>query len=212
VNYLYEALQSSADRAARSDTALPGTIARPDSEITASTIRVELFGSVAELADSSFIKPGQIQSGSTQNRIIVGWKGTFSNINETTPDDSDFVGSHAIPMEGTTTATAEYGLDDLTDPTSSVGHVMRYRYKKDFSGGVTIALRVRLMDGSTARATRTHSNIAASWKQRESVLTAAEANAISDYTDLRLEFRFIATGTGSTRKGRISWTEFGGGA
>lgn len=212
MNYLYEALQSSADRAARSDTALPGTIARPNRKISSTTINVQLFGSVAEIADSSFIKPGQVEPSSTQNSIIVGWKGSFKNINETTPDDSDFVSSHAVPMEGTTTATAQYGLGSLTDPTSSVGHVMRYRYKKSFSGGVTIAIRVRLLEGSTQRATRTHFNIGASWKQRESVLTAAEANAISDYTDLRLEFRFSAGGTGSTRKGRISWAEFEGGA
>ena len=61
MNYLYVALQSSADRAARSDTALPGTIARPDSEITQSTAIIEIFGSEAEAKDNPFLDPGELK-------------------------------------------------------------------------------------------------------------------------------------------------------
>ena len=145
--------------------------------------------------------------------FTIGWVGKFTDINEVTPDDSDFIRSYALPQsDGTTTALFEVGLDDLTDPTTGVGHIMRYRYKKQFTGGSTIALRVRLLDGTISRASRTHSNISSNWTQAESVLTVTEANAISDYTDLRLDFLFTATGTGNSRAGMISWAEFEGGA
>ena len=61
MSYLYVALQSSADRAARSDTALPGTIARPDSEITTSTVVVQVDLSRAEYFDGPIKRYGELR-------------------------------------------------------------------------------------------------------------------------------------------------------
>lgn len=61
MNYLYIGLQWSADSAALSDIALPGTIARPDSLITSSTDIIEIFGSEAEAKDNPFLDPGELR-------------------------------------------------------------------------------------------------------------------------------------------------------
>jgi hypothetical protein len=139
--------------------------------------------------------------------ILIGWTGTWTSINESTRDDSDFIRSHILPLEETLVATFEAGLSDLTDPTTGIGHVMRYAYKKSATSGRTIALQVELLEGATARATRTHSNISANWTQADETLTIAEADAITDYTDLRMKFTFTASGTGTARSGMISWAE-----
>lgn len=139
--------------------------------------------------------------------VVVGWSNTYTAINETTRDDSDFIQSHILPLEETTVTLFEAGLSDLTDPTTGLGHIMRYAYKKDLAGGRTLELQVRLLDGSTARATRTHTDIGSSWVQADETLTVAEADAISSYTNLRIEFQFTVSGSGNGRKGRISWFE-----
>jgi len=140
--------------------------------------------------------------------VVFGWAGTWSQINEATRDDSDFIASHILPLEETTTALFEAGLTSLTDPTTGLGHVMRYTYIKSDSGGRTLDFQVRLLEGSTARATRTHTNISSTWTQADSTLTVAEADSITDYTDLRMEFKFTVSGTGGSRSGGVSWAEF----
>jgi len=139
--------------------------------------------------------------------IVLGWSGTWSQINEATRDDSDFIASHTLPLEETTVALFEAGLTSLTDPTTGLGHIMRYTFIKSDAGGRTLDLQVRLLEGSTARATRTHTNIPSEWTQRDATLTVAEADSITDYTDLRMEFQFTVSGTGGSRSGGVSWAE-----
>lgn len=141
------------------------------------------------------------------NRITVGWSGRWSDIDEATRDDSDWMFCQLLPQEGVTASLYQCGLSDVTDPTTGLGHVMRYVYRKDSTVGRTITLRVRLLQGTTAKATRTHSDIGSVWVQADETLTVAEADAISDYTDLRMEFRFTVSGTGLARSGGISWAE-----
>jgi len=141
------------------------------------------------------------------NRITVAWSGIWSDIDEVTRDDSDFMFCQLIPQEGISVSRYQCSLTDISDPSTGLGHVMRYTYRKHNSGGRTMALQVRLLQGTTARATRTHLNISSLWVQADEVLTVAEADSISDYTDLRFEFQFTATGTGFSRSGGISWAE-----
>jgi hypothetical protein len=65
-------------------------------------------------------------------------------------------------------------------------------------------LTVKLMQGTTVIASWTHLNVTGTWTQQNQTLTSAQANAITDYTDLRLQF--IAT-TGVMMTGMVSWAE-----
>lgn len=140
--------------------------------------------------------------------VTVGWGGSFTDINEVNADDSDFIFSHTIPLEGVTVATAEFSLTTLSDPTSSVNHVVRWRYKKNNSSGVAIDVRCRLLQGASEIGSWTRTNITNAWVTAEETLTAAQADSIANYGDLRLEFQFTSSGSGGARYGQISWAEF----
>lgn len=119
---------------------------------------------------------------------LGGWSSpSWSTIDEVTADDLDKTISPLAPAS----ATLEVSLTNPEDPQSSGGHIVRYRYQKDAAAGSQIDLTVRLMQGVTEIAAWTHTNIANGWVTAAQTLTAAQADAITDYTDLRL--RFIAT-------------------
>jgi len=104
-------------------------------------------------------------------------------IDEATADDSDFIQSVLTPSND----TSEVRLQTLSDPSVSTGHVVRYRYAKDIAQG-RVDLTVKLMDGVTEIASFTHSDIPAVLTQANQTLSAAQADAISNYGNLRLRF------------------------
>ena len=104
-------------------------------------------------------------------------------IDEMTPDDADFIQSELTPLND----TSEVRLQALGDPAVSTGHVVRYRYSKDVDAG-QVDLTVKLMDGATEIASFTHTDISTTWVQADQTLSAAEADAITDYANLRLRF------------------------
>lgn len=121
------------------------------------------------------------QAGGTSN--------LYATIDESVASDTDFIKSSASPA---TADIVKIQLGTLTDPVSSTGHKVRYRYQKSVSGGDQIDLTVRLVQGAaTTIATWTHTNIANGWTDAEQTLTSGEANAITDYADLRLWFEAV---------------------
>lgn len=101
----------------------------------------------------------------------------WAGLDEVAPDDADYVQGVGV---------YETGLTDVTDPAVSAGHVVRYRYAK--TGAAAVDLEVRLMQGATTVATWTHPGVAAAWVTAAQTLTAGQADAITDYNDLRLRF------------------------
>lgn len=123
----------------------------------------------------------------TSDVALGGWSGpAFSAIDEAVADDADFTSSPTAPNG----AALEVALGSVEDPQSSTGHVVRYRYRKNSTGGAQINLTVALMQGVTQIASWSHTNIDAVTTAAQT-LTAAEADAITNYADLRL--RFTAT-------------------
>lgn len=121
--------------------------------------------------------------------VTIGtWTPTplYQQIDEVTPSDVDYIESAKNPVND----TCEVDLSDVEDPEVSTGHVIRYRYKKDATGGNIIDLIVRLMQGAVEIASWTHNDIGDTIVQAEQTLTGPQADSITDYTDLRL--RFIA--------------------
>lgn len=108
----------------------------------------------------------------------------FAMIDETVVDDADFIRSADNPANDTTIVT-------LSDPT--VGKrlkdpfTVRYRYKKHDTG--TISITVTLRQGSTQIAQWVHSSPTTSFQTASQTITGSEYAAITDWTNLRLEFK-----------------------
>jgi len=142
----------------------------------------------------------------------TNWTGGFANIDEASFSDADFAWS----ANNTGTSPLEVGLSNISDPFSSTGHIIRCRFAKTNSGvldggGSTVNGIVELFQGATL--IRSHTEIVALTGGFQSIavtLTATEANAITNYNDLRLVFRYTGGGgSPATRRGMaVSWAEF----
>lgn len=151
---------------------------------------------------AQFARP---DSNVTQTSFTNG----FAEIDESTPSDADFAFG-----ANNTAAELEVGLSNVTDPTSSTGHIFRYRVAKTNAGtvdgtGNSVTVTARLMQGTTQIATDTAKTADGTWTQYAYTLTGGEADAITDYTDLRLEFVTSTSGgaPANRRGGAVSWAE-----
>ena len=128
----------------------------------------------------------------------------FDTMNEVVANDADFAESASNP----TADLMEVGLSNLDDPALSTGHVLRYRYQKDSAAGAQIDLVVDLVQGTTVIATFTHLDIQPGFITQAQALTVPQADAITDYTDLRIRFTADNPGAGATREAHVSFAEF----
>ena len=108
----------------------------------------------------------------------------FGEIDESSFDDADYIKTATPP------GANEYEtlLTSVTDPLSSSNHIMRWRRRKQPAGGAQINLTVRLMQGGTQITSQSDTNIPDSFATATYTLSGAEADAITNYADLRLEF------------------------
>jgi len=117
----------------------------------------------------------------------------YTHIDETTASDADYI----RPPENPSSSVYVCKLTGLGDPGSSSGHSLRYRYKRNDTGSATATLTVQLRQGYVNEsglgipiAEWMHSGFT-TIVQAEQTLSAAEADSITDYTDLFI--RFVAT-------------------
>jgi hypothetical protein len=132
----------------------------------------------------------------------------YDDIDELTRNDADYVTSGPMTLLGDQSETLEVGLSNVDDPQSSSGHKIRYAFKKSAPGNPQLDLTVTLLQGTTTIATTpTENNINQNFRLGEYVLSAAEADSITDYSDLRLRFNAVYGGgiTLNTRSAIISW-------
>lgn len=119
----------------------------------------------------------------------------FDQIDEASSDDADFIRTVLTPTSDVY-VTKLACSPTCEDPLSSTGHTVRYRYRKDADSGDQIDLTVQLRQGYTNEgaqgtliASATHTNIAGTgWTAGSITLSGAEADSITDYTDLYLRF------------------------
>jgi hypothetical protein len=116
----------------------------------------------------------------------------FASIDETSASDADYI------TNSTGTNAGFIGLSNITDPAVSTGHIMRWRAKNDLSAAITLRLKV----GGTNIATQAPS-ITSSFANYSYTLSGAEADNITDYNDLRIEFMSGVSGVS-----QVSWFEF----
>lgn len=101
----------------------------------------------------------------------------FAMIDEAAADDADYI-------YATSPTTCSLGLGSVSDPLASTGHVIKYRAWSPTTGGLV----VRLKQGTTVIATYTHATLPTTPTTYTQTLTAGEADSITDYTALRVDF------------------------
>lgn len=112
-----------------------------------------------------------------------GGSSLFAAIDEPTASNTDYIQSASSPSND----VAEIALSSVVDPQVATGHVVRYRIGK--TGTNPIDLTVSLRQGtSTEIASWSHPDVASGPVDVAQTLSAAQANAITNYADLRLRF------------------------
>jgi len=119
----------------------------------------------------------------------AGGTSLFAAIDETTASDADYIRSSPNPSSD----LVKIKLGSVSDPGSSSGHIVRYRIGKIGSAQVDVTARLR--QGTTLIAEWTHTDIATGPTDVSQTLSGAQADAITDYTDLYIE---IVASTGLT--------------
>ncbi len=145
----------------------------------------------------------------TPDITVNNWVSTplWAKIDETPFSDSDFVQSENEPSND----IMEVTLETLTDPAVSTGHIVRYRLQKGESGGGqpgTLNVIVGLYQATTLIATATHSGISTGFAEFSFTLSGAEADAITDYDDLRIRFDADKSAGARTTWCELSFAEF----
>lgn len=104
----------------------------------------------------------------------------FAMLDEASANDADYITS-------TTASICEVALGGLTDPAVSTGHIVRYRISAT-AGGII----VRLREGSTTIASWTHAPAPGSLTTYAQTLSGGEADSITNYAALKLQFEAIS--------------------
>ena len=138
----------------------------------------------------------------------TNWSGGYGVIDEESASDADYI-TGADDANG----TAEYGLSEVTDPTSGADHTVRFRAWQE-NQTFQRTLTVSLIEGSTVRSSynggAAFNLVKGTPTAYDWTLSEAEADNISDYTDLRV--RFVSAGdVGTPASSRsyvyVSWAE-----
>lgn len=116
----------------------------------------------------------------------------YASIDESVVSDADYIRSVTSPSSSVYVCR----LSDITDPALSTGHVMRMRTACDQDSQETLTFTQELRQGyvnegaqGTLIATQSRSSISSSVLTTSSyTLSAAEADAITNYADLFFRF------------------------
>lgn len=127
----------------------------------------------------------------------------YSYIDEASVNDSDYI---HVTDEWGSTDTCIFGLGDVTDPNSAASHKFTVRYKDDM-GMDSIDLTVTLLQGASTTIRAVSLTPSDSFADTTTTLTSSEANAISDYSDLRLKIQ-ATDGMGMGIETTVSWAYF----
>ena len=118
-------------------------------------------------------------------------------------DDTDYITSGKFNTIG------EVSLSDVTDPSVSTGHIIRYAARL-VSGGGNESIQIELLENSLPLSTAvsiTESPISGSYTPVATYnLTAAQANAIGNYANL--SFRVTSAGHRNGEESRVTMLEF----
>ena len=132
--------------------------------------------------------------------VTTDWTTTplWSKLDETSPDDGDFI-------TGTGNAqTFEVKLSAVTDPAIGTGHVARIKAQATGGQAAEKLNTWGLYQGATPIVTSNQTIARGSFNEYSISLSEAQADAITDYSDLRIR-GLTAQGAGETID--VSWAE-----
>lgn len=146
-------------------------------------------------------------------RTADGTSGITTNLwnvlDELVPSDTDFVYGGASSVVGNTVYQAL--LSTGTNPLTTSNHILRYRLGKGTStrinaaDGAAVSATISLRQGGVVIATDTAKTLGL-WTTYEFLLTNAQASAITNYGDLRVQINTI--GAGSSPNNRMAMFSF----
>jgi len=130
----------------------------------------------------------------------------------TSSTDGSEIGSVNNPNDDTTDDVI-FTSTTITDPVSSTGHILRAVWHKNASGGRQMDMRLRLYQGDpnasgTLIATLTATDVGFTDQTDAYTLSGAEADNITDYSDLYLRGTGDVVGGGPGRTALIEAVEF----
>lgn len=166
--------------------------------ISANVPKYDLSGSGLETPDSTVTNPGSWtdQAGGAVNIHLT--------IDEAVSDDTDYIKSPNSPAA----AAVEFGLSNLADPSRDTGHYVDFRMRKSATGGDVLSLNVELRQGAVVKmASDVLTPVPDEWTDYTLALSPAQAQSISDYTDLRLRFGANVITAIAARNVQISWAQ-----
>lgn len=129
----------------------------------------------------------------------------WNRIDEVIPNDVDLIHSDVSPAAF---EVCDISMSSISDPNISTGHILRWRYRKSIAGGRTIRINLKLRQGTTVIVERNFNGISNIIAQDNYTLSAAEADSITDYSDLNFRVFAELSGSGGSRDGRVTWVEF----
>jgi len=141
-----------------------------------------ITGTAAALEYRFYLRPdADVSDGTWTDQL--GGSDLYAAIDEAALDDAEYIRSAIDPVNDTCVVS-------LGDPgkTPAEPARIRYRYWREGSTG-DIELRVRLLEGAFQIAVWTHSAIDGTHITATQELSGVEFASITDFTDLRLEFR-----------------------
>lgn len=128
----------------------------------------------------------------------------WTSMDEVTSDDDDSY----IMATNQSADICEVKLGAGTDPVSSVGHVLHVLFRS-IGGGGPEKVDMLLLDGAvTILELPNQSNRSASYTDVNYTLTGAEADAIGDYTDLRIRLNADTVGSGEEIRVTQAYMQF----
>ena len=108
----------------------------------------------------------------------------YASIDETIADDADYISS----SPGNNNDIVKLSLSDVSSVSNPT--IVRYRYKKNAGGDLApVNMQATLLQGSTVIAQWQHNDIGTSYTLAEQSLTSGQFSAISDLTNLFLQFQ-----------------------
>jgi len=139
----------------------------------------------------------------------------FDELDETTSDD-DTTYTQTSAASGGTGDDLTVSLANIPDPLTNIYHVVEYRWRNagNSTGDATLAFTMELLQGNTVVASRAHTSAQVASQLAYTTFTytlsAAEADSITDYNDLRIRFNVTTKSPGSSgsRILRVSWAAF----
>ena len=165
---------------------------------------------IAILLVTQIVFGQQYARPSSDTDVPAGWNGLFEDINEVVPDNSDFGWS-----DDGLSDTYETKLSSVTDPISSIAHIVSVNFSKSDGGvagstsGSESTVTISLYQGITLIQLLASSITLGVWTRGDYTLSGGNTDNITDYSDLRVRFVFSGGGGSPTNKRgiAISWVQ-----